>query len=106
MRNAATERGKGFRDRRGGAENAWQIAEKPLAHLPTGSQSLFRILLENRKKDTNTDTLATDNKSMVGGKAKKEFLKMTERSLNVYENKGPLWKTRERSWNVYENTGT
>jgi hypothetical protein len=31
------------------------------------------------------------------------FLK--ERSWNVVENKGPLWKTRERSWNVYENTG-
>jgi G3E family GTPase len=32
------------------------------------------------------------------------FLK--ERSWNVVENKGSLWKTRERSWNVYENTGT
>jgi hypothetical protein len=31
------------------------------------------------------------------------FLK--ERSWNVVENKGPLWKTWERSWNVYENTG-
>jgi hypothetical protein len=33
------------------------------------------------------------------------ILKLNERSLNVYENKGPLWKTRERSWNVYENKG-
>jgi hypothetical protein len=32
------------------------------------------------------------------------FLK--ERSLNVIENKGPLWKTSERSWNVHENAGT
>jgi hypothetical protein len=31
------------------------------------------------------------------------FLK--ERSWNVVENKGPLWKTWERNWNVYENTG-
>jgi hypothetical protein len=35
---------------------------------------------------------------------KNSFLK--ERSLNIIENKGPLWKTRERSWNVYENAGT
>jgi hypothetical protein len=32
--------------------------------------------------------------------------KLKERSLNVYENKGPLWKTPERSFNVYENKGT
>jgi hypothetical protein len=31
--------------------------------------------------------------------------KMRERSLNVDENKGPLWKTPERSWNPYENKG-
>jgi hypothetical protein len=29
---------------------------------------------------------------------------LAERSRNVYENKGPLWKSRERSWNVYEKT--
>jgi len=33
-------------------------------------------------------------------------LKMNEQCGNVYENKGPLWKTRAGSWNVYENTGT
>ena len=31
---------------------------------------------------------------------------MNERRGNVYENKGPLWKTWGRSWNVYENKGT
>jgi hypothetical protein len=31
---------------------------------------------------------------------------MNERTGNVYENKGSLWKTRERSWNVCENKGT
>jgi hypothetical protein len=31
---------------------------------------------------------------------------MKERSLNVYENKGPLWKKWERSLNVYENKGS
>jgi hypothetical protein len=28
---------------------------------------------------------------------------MKERSGNVYENKGPVWKKWERSTNVYEN---
>jgi hypothetical protein len=31
---------------------------------------------------------------------------LNERSWNVIENKGPLWKTFGRSWNVIENTGT
>jgi hypothetical protein len=30
---------------------------------------------------------------------------LNERTGNVVENKGPLWKTWGRSWNVYENTG-
>ena len=33
-------------------------------------------------------------------------LKMTERSGNIIENKGPLWKTWGRSGNVFENKGT
>jgi hypothetical protein len=36
----------------------------------------------------------TDSKSEPGRERKKEFLKMKERGGNVYENKGPLWKTR------------
>jgi hypothetical protein len=35
-----------------------------------------------------------------------DFEKLNEQSGNVYENKGPLWKTRRSSWNVYENKGT
>jgi hypothetical protein len=35
-----------------------------------------------------------------------EDVKMKERSLNVLENKGPLWKTPERSLNVAENKGS
>jgi hypothetical protein len=31
---------------------------------------------------------------------------LNERTGNVFENKGALWKTWERSWNVHENTGT
>jgi hypothetical protein len=32
-----------------------------------------------------------------------EELKLNEQSGNVYENKGPLWKTRKQSGNVIEN---
>ena len=35
-----------------------------------------------------------------------ENLKMKERSGNLIENKGPVWKTQERSGNVCENKGT
>ena len=31
---------------------------------------------------------------------------MNEQSRNVYENKGPLWKTGWQSGNVIENKGT
>jgi hypothetical protein len=33
------------------------------------------------------------------------FKKMRERSGNVIENKGSLWKTDQQSRNVYENKG-
>jgi hypothetical protein len=36
----------------------------------------------------------------------KGILFLNERSWNVLENKGPLWKTCRRSWNVYENKCT
>jgi hypothetical protein len=49
----------------------------------------------------------TDNMSFLTRPAATVVsLKMNERSGNVYENKGTLWKTRERSGNVYENKGT
>jgi hypothetical protein len=41
-----------------------------------------------------------------GGPNLKGILFLKERSLNVVEDKGPLWKTWERTWNVYEETGT
>jgi len=34
------------------------------------------------------------------------ILEINERSGNVAENKGALWKKRRQSWNVYENKGT
>jgi hypothetical protein len=49
---------------------------------------------------------ARDKKSAVAGEAKENSSKLTERRGNLYENKGPVWKTWERSWNVYENTDT
>jgi hypothetical protein len=33
----------------------------------------------------------------------KTYSKLNERTGNVYENKGSLWKTLERTGNVYEN---
>ena len=39
-------------------------------------------------------------------KRKRRSLKLKERTGNVYENKGPLWKATELSWNVYENKCT
>jgi hypothetical protein len=32
--------------------------------------------------------------------------KLTERTGNIYENKGSLWKTKRRSGDVIENKGT
>jgi hypothetical protein len=49
---------------------------------------------------------ATDNKSGVAGEARKNSLKLTEQRGNLYENKGPLWKTGWQSGNVVENKGT
>ena len=40
------------------------------------------------------------------GKQKRGSSKLTERRANIYENKGPPWKTRGRSGNVHENTDT
>src|SRR5208282_1752385 len=41
---------------------------------------------------------ATDNKSAVAGEAKENSSKLTKRCGNLYENKGPPWKTWGRSW--------
>jgi hypothetical protein len=49
---------------------------------------------------------AAQNKPFFTQKARENSLKLEERSGNVYDNKGPLWKTRGRSWNVVENKGT
>jgi hypothetical protein len=38
-----------------------------------------------------------------GGSGTAVIRKVNERTGNVIENKGMLWKTPERSWNVYEN---
>jgi hypothetical protein len=44
-----------------------------------------------------------DNKSATGRKRKKNSLEVKGRTRNVYENKGPLWKTEWQSGNVIEN---
>ena len=38
-----------------------------------------------------------------GAEQERNSSKLTGRRENVYENKGPLWKTCGRSWNVIEN---
>jgi hypothetical protein len=43
---------------------------------------------------------------LLQGEAKKNFSKMNEQHGNLYENKGPLWKTRPQSGNVPENKGS
>jgi hypothetical protein len=47
-----------------------------------------------------------DNKSVVAAEARKNSLELNERSGNVFESKGPPWKTRKRSGNVFENKAT
>jgi len=47
----------------------------------------------------------TDKQSDISAEAMENSSKFTERSLNVYENKGSLLKTREPSWNVIGNKG-
>jgi hypothetical protein len=55
-----------------------------------------------KRRTSRTEVRATAFHNPVAS-PKRYFLK--ERSWNVVENKGPLWKTWERSWNVYENKG-
>ena len=47
-----------------------------------------------------------DNKSIIRSETAAHAPKLTERSWNVYENKGPEWEESERSLNVIENKVT
>jgi hypothetical protein len=49
---------------------------------------------------------ATDKKFFLAGGAKKNSSKLNDQCGNLYENKGPLWKTRRQSANVVENKGS
>jgi hypothetical protein len=40
---------------------------------------------------------ARDKKSVIAGEAKKNSSKMNEQCGNLYENKGPLWKTHSQA---------
>jgi hypothetical protein len=44
-----------------------------------------------------------DNKSATGRERKENSSKVNEQRGNVYENKGPLWKTGWQGGNVIEN---
>jgi hypothetical protein len=60
-----------------------------------------------KREEKPANCLATPwTRSLVLARgSKKNSLKLTAPSGNVYENKGPLWKTPERSGNVFENKG-
>src|SRR5208337_4800593 len=47
-----------------------------------------------------------DARLQIAISGSKRILFLNDRSWNVIENKGSLWKTLGRSRNVYENTGT
>jgi hypothetical protein len=36
----------------------------------------------------------------------RDFQKLKERTANLYENKGTMWKRQQQSQNLYENKGT
>jgi hypothetical protein len=55
------------------------------------------------RKARKADRCIRDKESLLAGGAKRNSLKLNERTGNVYENKGPPLKTRERSGNVHEN---
>src|SRR5208337_2075330 len=63
-------------------------------------------MCQARRKACQLSRHAPDKKSVLAGEAKKILQKMNEQRGNVYENKGPLWKTRYLSRNVYENKGS
>jgi hypothetical protein len=63
-------------------------------------------MCQARRKARKWPRRARDNKSVIAGEEKKNSSKMNEQRGNVYENKGPLWKTRCQSGNVSENKGS
>jgi hypothetical protein len=58
------------------------------------------------RKAQRTPWFVRDKKSGPGEEAKKNSLKMNERSGNVFENKGSIFHRRERSGNVVEKKDT
>jgi len=63
-------------------------------------------MLQAGRKARKLSSHVRDNKSVGAGKTKKNSPKLNERSRNVYENKGTLWKSGQQGWNVYEKKGT
>ena len=66
----------------------------------------FRECPERDGKSENFLTVARTISLSSPGTRENNPLKLTERSGNVHENKGLLWKALERSWYVYENKCT
>jgi len=77
--------------------------------LPERGESEFRSFRQCARQDgkpANGRSTAQTRSLSSEDKAKKDSLKLNERSQNVYENKGSPWKTQERGWNAYENKGS
>jgi hypothetical protein len=64
----------------------------------------LREWAKSHKKPARRLAAPQANSLASQAEAKKNSSKLNERTGNVYENKGALWKTRKRSGNVYENT--
>jgi hypothetical protein len=54
-------------------------------------------------KSPQMGTPAMDKKLVAAVEVRKDYLKLKERTTNLSENKGPLWKTLCISGNVIEN---
>jgi hypothetical protein len=84
-----------------GVMGFWEhfVAARPGFAMPLWRACQVRL---NGWKDSSSEK---NNESELRREREKEFLTMNDRRGNVYENKGPLWKTVWKSGNVVENKG-
>ena len=77
--------------------SAWKESkEAGMAQKPSGSYAFVAGVLCSKM----------DDKSIIRSGTAAHAPKLTERSWNVYENKGSAWKGSELSLNLIENKGT
>ena len=81
---------------------AWRERDAAMLFAPIRS----RKCAKRDEKPAIGEVAPRTESSSLHGKQVNDSTKKTERTGNVYENKGPLWKTWERPGNVYENKGS